>query len=335
MAAVPNHGAILSDINEYRKTLSLSDIERQDLSDLYDASYLEKVVPKGFPSMAVSKIRWPNAATFRTFKYLDFKRLEFYETKLAYLENQLHELEKIESTIMKGSQKNRVPFNKSFINHHFRDSDHLQLPELHENMSQDEINDRREILYAHIERLSKEHHELVRWLEKARKFHRVHILAYPRLLTMAREHHELGNEAVHHLGALDEIAYTSIDPVELWIQNIRFSSIPWIQKILRWFPTRDAIPDHKGSQTYEAIGVNIFLTLHKVAVILCSLAFVLVPAGLFLLAGLSRALSYGVIVIFGILFSVAILIVEQRIGHAVVGIVAYLAFLATFLATAT
>ncbi|KAI0431893.1 hypothetical protein F5Y09DRAFT_330091 [Xylaria sp. FL1042] len=338
MAEIPNHGTILSDINHRRRTLDLSDREKQWISAFYGTSELEQVIPKGFPSMAVAKMRWPNAATFRTFGYLDFRRLEFYETKLAYLENQLHKLDKTENQIMEGAQKNQAPFNKSCMNYHFRDSTPLHGPEvleLHENMSQDEINYFRERLYADMECLAKKHHELVLWLKKVREFPRVRLLAQVDLSTMARDYHKLDNEAVDHLSALDEMAYTSIDPVELWIQNIRLSTIPWIQKILRCFPNRDVTPNHEASQTYNAIGVGIFTILHKAVVLLSSLSLVLVPAGLLLLGGFSKALSYGIVVIFGVIFAIVILLVEQRIGHAVLGIVAYLALLATFLANTT
>lgn len=49
------------------------------------------------------------------------------------------------------------------------------------------------------------------------------------------------------------------------------------------------------------------------------------PAGILYLAGFSKQLSFGVVAIFGGLFAIVMVLIEQPIGHAVVGVVAYIA----------
>ncbi|TGJ83883.1 hypothetical protein E0Z10_g4892 [Xylaria hypoxylon] len=318
---------------------SLSDADRQSLSTsrmdrFYSASDLRKSAPEGFPSMAAVKAFWPSTGTFRTFECLDWRQLEFYETKLCYLENKLYELDVAEGRTMMGLQRSQLPFNKKiFIDCSFRDSDPSYMSgalDANENMSQDEFTDLREKLFAHIECLTKKHCELVCRLEKARTFPRVQRQAHSQLFTLAQDSHKLDKEAVDHLRAFDEMAYVSIDPVELRIQHIWLSTAPWIKKIIQRFHKRSPLPENNGSQTYDDVGLHIFKVLHRNLVILF-IPQVLVPAGILYLAGLSRPLCFGVVAIFTVAFSIALIIVEKRMGHVVVGIVAYIAVLAQFL----
>lgn len=118
-------------------------------------------MPEGFPSMAAMQMEWSSTRTFRTFEYLNLRQLGFYETKLSYLEDQLHKLDAAEARIMRGSQKLKLPFNKKiFIDCCFGESDPLYMseaPGTDEDLLRDEINDLREKLYAHIESISKKH----------------------------------------------------------------------------------------------------------------------------------------------------------------------------------
>lgn len=85
--------------------------------------------------------------------------------------------------------------------------------------------------------------------------------------------------------------------------------------------------------------MNFFRYLDKTLIILSttllSSSLILLPAGVLYLGGLSRPLSFAVVGIFGVVFAIALMLIEHRIGHAVVGIVAYIAVLATFLANVT
>ncbi|KAI1419982.1 hypothetical protein F5Y12DRAFT_720068 [Xylaria sp. FL1777] len=290
MEAASTRGTIYEDVCHRR--VFLSDLEKQTLSGsstrhYYNTPQSELVVPRGFPSLATMRTCWPNTATFRTFEHLNWKQLDFYATKLSYLENQLHKLDKAEDRVMNGTQKNQVPFNKkSFADGHIQDLDLVYVSEVleaPENMSQDDFTELRERLFAHIDSLWKKYRKLVCWLEKERKFPRVRGDAHDRLFTMAQEIHGLNNEALDHWRAIDEIAYVNIDPVELCIQNIWFSVIPWIKRIVRYFPMKNVLPEHNGSQTYNAVGVHGFRVLHKALVLLLSLSLVLVPAGLLVL----------------------------------------------------
>lgn len=103
------------------------------------------------------------------------------------------------------------------------------------------------------------------------------------------------------------------------------------QKIFQWLPTRVVLPGHNGSQIYETIGADVFKVLHKALVVLFGLSSVLVPGGLLELGGLSKQAAFGIVAGFGAVFAYGTVLVEKRIGHIVVVIVAYLAVLATFL----
>ncbi|KAI0533758.1 hypothetical protein GGR58DRAFT_96982 [Xylaria digitata] len=340
MAELSGHGTIYSDVCHRR----MSDPERQDpstswMGHFYSASDLGSIAPKGFPSMAATKAFWPGAGTFRTFECLYWRQLDFYETKLSYLENKLYKLDVTEGERIKGQKKCRVPFNKNiFMDCCPGDSDPLYvsgMPEANENMSQDEFTDLREKLFAHIESLSKKHRELVYWLQKVKTFPRVDRETYSRLFTMADEEHELDKEAISHKRAIDEMAYASIDPIELRIQRLWLSTPPWVTKLFQYFRTRNPLHNRNGSQTYNVVGLHIFKVLLKGLVISVIPSLVLLSAGVIYLGNLGRALSFGVVVIFSVFFSVVLILVEKRIGHVVVGIVAYIAVLATFLANVT
>ncbi|GAW17432.1 hypothetical protein ANO14919_068890 [Xylariales sp. No.14919] len=338
--AEPSHDdAIYADIQHKR----LSDGKNPSEMDSWESRFygdeeFRKLVPKGFPSMAAMKAFWHNTGTFRTFEYLDWRLLEFYGTKIGYLENRLYELDVAESKKRIGPQTTQVPFNKNLADCCYRDSDPLYVAgalEANENMSQDEFINLRERLFAHYDHLSDKHHKVVCRLREARTFPRVHRRVHNQLFTTADEHHKLGGEAISHLRAIDETAYVSIDPVELLFQHIWHSTAPWMKKVFERFHRRNPLPGHDGSLTYGEVALRSLKVFYKaLATILASL-LVLVPTGILYLLDLSRWKSYGVIVIFSVVFSIAFILVEQRITHGVVGIVAYVAVLATVLENVT
>ncbi|KAI0977087.1 hypothetical protein F4678DRAFT_411750 [Xylaria arbuscula] len=342
MAAVFSPGTIHSDAYHLRMS-KLSDLEKQSMPDkheqFYKSSEFEDAAPTGLPSMAVKRSRFPNFSTFRTFECLYQRQLEFYEAKLCYLENQLYMLDKAEDSAMHGLQRKSVSFDKNIFMDcrcaDFGPSDVSEALEPPENMLQFKFMDIRERLHAHVDSLSKKHREVTCWLREVRKFPRVLGHAHRQLFETAQEYYGLDNEALDHWRAMDEMAYTSIDPVELWIENIWFSVKPWVERIARCLPTRKNSPRHNGDQPYKDVMVNTFTILHKVLVVLSGLALILVPVSLLCLGGLSKALSLGVVVIFGVIFAVGITIIEDRISHVVVGIIAYLAVLSAFLANTT
>ncbi|KAI1305750.1 hypothetical protein F5Y03DRAFT_151068 [Xylaria venustula] len=342
MAAVSSPGTIHSDAYHLRMS-RFSDLEKQvmpeKLEHFYKGLELEDVVPRGLPSMAVEGSRSPNLSTFRTFEYLYQRQLQFYETKISHLGDQLHMLDKAEDSAMQGLQRNNVPFDKTIFKDcrcaDFGTLDVFEALEIPENMPQAKFMDIREKLSAHMESLMKKHREVLCWLKTVRNFPRVVGRTHRQLFKHAQEYHRLGNDALDHWRAIDEMAYISINPVELWIENVWFSVEPWVERIARCFPARKNSPSHNGDQPYKRVMVKTFGILHKALVVLSGLALILVPVSLLCLGNLSKALSLGVVVIFGVIFALGITIIEDRIGHVVVGIIAYLAVLSAFLANTT
>ncbi|KAI0106393.1 hypothetical protein GGR51DRAFT_571345 [Nemania sp. FL0031] len=354
---------IYSDINSRRTPLS--DAEDQPRRrHFYDAYDLRAVAPQGFPSMAAMQAQWSNTGTFRTFEHLNWRQLGFYETKLSYLESQLHKLDIAEARKMKGAQKSKLPFNKkSFRDCCFEDSSLAHMSEtlgVEENTLQDEFNDLREKLYAHIECVSKKHRELVEWLHRASTFPRVHRELHYQLFTAARQLHGLDNEAIEYFRAIDEMAHVNFNPIDSKIQNIWLSVTPCIRRFQRrWkgdftgYMLIYLTPNHviyglvgnhfTGANTmtlpdrncYGFLEAHALMCVEKALTTLLGSSSILIPAGIVYLAGLSRALSFGVVAIFGIIFAIVLVILERRIGHAIVGILAYIAVLATFLANVT
>ncbi|KAI1122126.1 hypothetical protein F5Y10DRAFT_81846 [Nemania abortiva] len=329
---------IYSDVNQRRTPLS--DAEGQPRRyHFYDTSDLRAVAPQGFPSMAAMQTQWSNTGTFRTFEHLNWRQLGFYETKLSYLESQLHNLDVAEARRLNGTQKSKLPFSKkNLVDCRFGDSDPpyvSEAPDADQNMLQDEFNDLREKLYVEIECVSKKHRELVEWLHRASTFPRVHREAHYQLFTAARQLHGLEDEAIEHFRAIDERAYVSFNPIDSKIQNIWLSVTPCIRKLLRLLYAKGRLPDTGGTQTYHIVEANAFMFLEKALTTVSSSSLILVPSGIIYLAGFSRPLCFGVVVIFGVLFALALIFIERRIGHAVVGVVAYIAVLATFLANVT
>ncbi|KAI1753544.1 hypothetical protein F4782DRAFT_545761 [Xylaria castorea] len=337
MAESPHHYTIYSDINHRR---ALPTLRRHNF---YVTDELRAIAPRGFPSIAAMQTQWSNTGTFRTFDYLNWRRLKFYESKLSYLEGQLHRLDVAEAKTTDGSQKSNLPFNKEiFMDCCFGGSDASYMPEVQVAdgyMSQDELADLREKLYAHVECISKKHHELVGWMQRVSTFSRVHREAHYQLFTAAQELHGLEGEAIEHLRAIDDMAYVGLNPINSRLQSFWFFTLPWVRNVLTYFYLKNPLPDDNGSQTYNAIEGYCFRYLHSTLITLSttllSSSLILMPAGILYLAGLSRPLSFLVVVVFRVVFAIALILIENRIGHAVVGVVAYIAVLATFLANVT
>ncbi|KAI0459921.1 hypothetical protein F5B21DRAFT_202746 [Xylaria acuta] len=339
MAESPSRYTIYSDINHRRASPPPNEKPALQRHHFYDTGELRAVAPRGFPSMAATQMQWSNTGTFRTFDYLNWRRLDFYETKLTYLEGQLHRLDVAEAKMMDGSQKYKLPFNKEvFMDCYSRGSNASYIPEalaMDGHMSQDEITDLREKLYAHIECVSTKHRELVGWMQQTSTLPRVHRAVHYQLFTAARELHGLENEAIEHLRAIDDMAYISLDPIDSRLQSFWLSATPWIKNILAYLCLRNPLLDNGGSQTYNAVEVNVFRFLYRALTALLSSSLILIPAAILYLAGLSRPLCFAVVIIFGVVFTITLVLIEHRIGHAVVGVVAYIAVLATFLANIT
>ncbi|KAJ8133420.1 hypothetical protein O1611_g203 [Lasiodiplodia mahajangana] len=348
---------IYSDINRRRTPLSDADGQPRR-RHFYETEDLRAVAPQGFPSMAAMQTQWSNTGTFRTFEYLNWRQLGFYETKLSYLESQLHKLDVAEARKMKGAQRSSLPFNKkSFMDCCVEDSSlaHMSetLPrETERDSLQDEFNDVREKLYDRIECVSKKHRKLVEWLHRASTFPRVRRELHYQLFTAARQLHGLNNEAIEHFRAIDERAYVNFNPLDSRIQSIWLSVTPCIrwardltgantttlptwQKILRLLCVKSQLPEDSGSQTYHIVEAHAFMFLYKALMILISSSLILLPVGILHLGGLSRALAFGVVVIFGVVFAIGLVVIEHRISLAVAGIIAYIAVLAAVLANVT
>ncbi|KAI1357518.1 hypothetical protein F5Y08DRAFT_333809 [Xylaria arbuscula] len=301
----------------------------------YDTSELGSQVPNGFPSLAVGRASIPDTATFRTFEYLDWRQLHFYETKITYLEKLLFKLDIAEDKKIGGSQRTRVPFDKKFFdNRNPQDSGPLYLSgvlEANEDMTEDELMYTKERLFGQIEFYKKKHRKLISWIQKSKTFTRVGRQAHGQLFRMAQEVYGLDNEALDFWRAIDEMAYVSIDSVELWIRKIQLSAQPLMKKIFQPFDTGDVPAGHNGSIVYQNIEAHGFKILRETLVVLFGLSSVLVPGGLLVLGGLSKSAAFGIVAVFGAVFAFGTTLVESRIGHIVVVIIAYLAVLATFL----
>ncbi len=98
---------------------------------------------------------------------------------------------------------------------------------------------------------------------------------------------------------------------------------------------KDALPEHNGSQAYNAVRVDKFKRIVTALVRLSCLSLALVPAGLLYLGEFGKPPSFAVVGIFGVIFAIGIIFVEQRTGRVVVAIAAYLAVLATSLGNTT
>jgi hypothetical protein len=75
-----------------------------------------------------------------------------------------------------------------------------------------------------------------------------------------------------------------------------------------------------------------FGVYHRILTTTVGSLLILVPVGILYLGGLSKPASFVVVVVFSFIFATAMLTVEKRLGHVLVGVVAYIAVLVTFLA---
>ncbi|GAP83975.2 hypothetical protein SAMD00023353_0602570 [Rosellinia necatrix] len=306
------------------------------IRSFFDTENLEEIVERGFPSMAAMQTRRSNAGTFRTFEYLNWRLLNHYETKLSYLQDQTYRLDAAESKAKRGSQKSKLPFNKNLYSDcYLKDPDSPCTSRgvtEEENTSQDEFADSREKLFTHIEGLLKKHGEVVSWLKQITTFPRVHRLAHYGLFTTTLELHELKEGAIGHWSAIDEMAYINFHPIDSRIQNMWLRASPWVRSIFRCFCAR-APPSNNGRDlcAYVILRTRGLKVLERTLTMAFSASLLIAPAGILYLGGLSKLHSFVVIVIFSAIFTAALFLIEQRIGYTVVGVVAYIAVLATLL----
>ncbi|KAI0201079.1 hypothetical protein F4808DRAFT_460281 [Astrocystis sublimbata] len=341
---MPQPLTVYSDINGRRAPPSPDTTSPEPWRSFYNYGELREAAHPGYPKMAAFYTQWPNNGTFRLFDYANWRLLQFYETKLSYLLDQLHNLDDAESKAIHGSQTSKLPFDKKiFEDCYSTDPDNPYLPKTSatdDDPMQDEFNQLRENIFAHLGSISTRHHELVGWMQRASTLPRVPRDPNADLFKAAQEICGLNGEAIEHLKAIGDTAYINHDAVVAQFDRHGRSVSPWIRRILPCLFTKNPLPDvEKGSLAYDTIRVDRFRKLHKTArtlsgTLLGSL-LVLIPTGIIYLGGLSRPLSFAVVVVFDVICAVTLLLIEDRFGHAIVGTVAYIAVLATFLANVT
>ncbi|KAI1171825.1 hypothetical protein F4777DRAFT_33545 [Nemania sp. FL0916] len=334
MASLPN--SIYAVVDRRRGAVPATE-ERPERFLFYDNHERRAITPKGFPSMASMQAQWSNSGTFRIFEQIHWQMITYYQTKLSQLEYQIHELDSQEDEKLKGSQRSKLPFDKrQFMDCYIEESRSLRISEPLEtavDTVQDEINDTREKLYAEWEQVAKNYRENVYWVQQISRVPRVNREVQRQLLTAAQEQHGLSGEALDSQRAIDDIGCINSDPIVAKIESIWLSAAPWIRKLLRYLFMRNSHPEHGHTQTYHTLEVHGFGFPHRALITLLSSSLVLVPIGILYLGDLTKPLCYTVVVVSGIVFAIVLIIIEQRIGYTLVGVVAYVAVLATLLDT--
>ncbi|KAI1821860.1 hypothetical protein F4861DRAFT_430709 [Xylaria intraflava] len=319
------HSSIYSDISHARS--SSPDSEE---NEFYDAHELFKAVPQGFPSLAAMKAQWSKFRTFRTFDYLNWRLMDRIVSQLDYLENELYKLDTVESRNMNGLQRSRVPFDKKV----FADCSLTPSEPSHKfnatelDTQQEKISACREKIFAHIERILEKHRGLAAWIEHASELPRTHRTTHEQLFASVQEIHDLKGEAIENYRAVTDRVPVGVSQLEYRLE-ILWQSIPYsIKDFLRRCLGKPALPDNGGTLYYTSVSECKIKLLCVVFAVLFVISVVVTPSGILYLGQPEEANAFVIWLIFGAIFAIPLLFVEQP-GRAIVGIVAYMAMLAT------
>ncbi|KAI8623708.1 hypothetical protein F5Y19DRAFT_491998 [Xylariaceae sp. FL1651] len=300
---------------------------------LYSRIRSELGVPKnGFRSIAAMHVRYPNTSTHRTFRYPTQMLLSYYECQLSLL---LDELDKIDTEIDRAKnepQWQQFLFDKNeFIRRCLQNPNQLSICE---PPKEGNLLAKRENLVANLNHIFKEYQDLFRWELDTHKFSRVSWKTQYYLAEHMKDFFGDDKSAVDYLRAIGDFVYTDIDPPIERLQHLILATTGWLGDCVRYLCCGTLLSSKGHTRQRVKYSRVHFHWLLKALIGLVSSALVLAPVGILFLGNLSKPISFVVVVIFGLAFTIIMLAFEQPTSHLLVGLAAFYAVLVAFLSNA-
>ncbi|KAI1326861.1 hypothetical protein F5Y16DRAFT_219423 [Xylariaceae sp. FL0255] len=301
----------------------------------------------GFPPIAAMHASFSNFNCHRLFRY-GYQRLLLNDAcKLSCI---LEEIDRIDQLLKKNTsqqQQDQWPFDKdSFIlrcqqhpdeTRHRYPSDPMATSSLEQGIPAiDDLRTRRENLFANFRIIYQGYRETLRWDYDTHHFRqvkrRIHKKNVSKVKELFGQHCPLEGESfsagpLEYLQAIDDFLYIDADPPHNCAQRILLSASP-ILKTLRNFLCC-GVRDHDKNITEYTVGE--YKRLIKGLLVLLISATFLPPVAILYLIPLTKPLSFGVVIVFGVLFTAVLLAFDTSLTYLFAGVAAYLAILVTLL----
>ncbi|KAI1138874.1 hypothetical protein F5Y05DRAFT_382710 [Hypoxylon sp. FL0543] len=305
-------------------------------------SDIKNAAPKGWPSIAATQAYYNNLNLHRRFAFLTQRILLDQETKLAYLETKLEELDKEDENNSVLRLKS-LPFDPNqLLASPLQSQAEAQLADAQrspptssgnegQQANRDEYNpwkDKDLLLEATISRL-KQFFELLQLDKEMQKLPQISRREHRMFYNEIRKRHILDAPAYQFLYANEDFITTVTDRVHQHFEPLVYGDWPimsYIKKVI------GRVHDY-DDQDAPAIEIDkrLIIVPLKVLIAFGSGALLLSPVAILFLADLTRPQSFAVVVTFMFTFVAVMSYLNTNWHTILVGLSAYMAVLVTFL----
>ncbi|KAI1075824.1 hypothetical protein F5B20DRAFT_366223 [Whalleya microplaca] len=319
----------------------LSSEESLGHSNFRKDSDIKNKAPKGWPSIAASQMYYSNFSIHRRFRYLMQRILVDEETKLAYLETKLEELDK-EDEQNDISKLKSLPFDPDRLltpstrTRTLKNPPNLTPAGNREKRNQEEEEysqwkDKDLLLEATTPRL-KNYIELLLLDKEMQRQPPISRREHKAFYDEIRQYHVLEGSAYQFLHPRDDFVTTVTDRMHQYFETMVYGDKSSCFKRLIGRKHSSHLNNH-GKDDAPVIEINnwIFVVIIKVLVAFASGVLLLSPIAILFLVDLSREASFGVIVAFLFAFVAVMISLNTNTYTVLVGLSAYMAVLVTFL----
>ncbi|KAL7625510.1 hypothetical protein AAE478_004730 [Parahypoxylon ruwenzoriense] len=330
------------DNNVYQGTPSVASLGTRNFLTDFD---ITNTAPKGWPSFAAIQMYRPNFSIHRRFSCLMQRVLIDQETKLAYLENKIEELDR-EDDRGKVPRLKSLPFDPdrllaTYARARAQPTAAQGIPSGTDKKDGQEEQEEKDkqwedkdlLLEAVVARL-KTYLELLQLDKEMQKLPRISRREHKVLYNEIRKYHIPDGPAHQFLYPKDDFITTIADGVHQYFEGFLYGKNPIIsssyKRIKRLIGRIDKGKNRDHPPVIE-INKRLFVVLIKVIVAFTSGVLLLSPIAILFLVDLSRAQSFGVVVSFLFLFVAVMSSLNTNWDTILVGLSAYMAVLVTFL----
>ncbi|KAK8135417.1 hypothetical protein PG984_003357 [Apiospora sp. TS-2023a] len=320
--------------------------------------------PKGWPAIASRQMFYPNAAVHRKFTNLTQRILGHFEVQIDCIDQELLKLDRKDAQLgllgslpfdrdefldrcrgIKHRQQHDSPIQqkqRTVVNQQARplvtpelraqqtNSDNLSQPtapnQQHHTSRNEGCRQEKAHLLDNAMALLKEYHHFINLNRDfqsmprvSRKQHLMHYLAI-------KNEHLPGKATNQYLWARDDFVNTDRDTVHQWFGNILYSKSPVFQ-------VRTSMAPERESEAETTIRARRLGFVQKMVLACTSAVLLLIPVGLLHFhAESGKLVSFAIACASTLVFIVVITCLETDYGRALVGLCAFVAVLASFLA---
>ncbi|KAI8966123.1 hypothetical protein F5Y11DRAFT_213877 [Daldinia sp. FL1419] len=291
----------------------------------------------GWPYVAATQFYYRNFSIHRSFKYLRHRCLLDQESKIAYLEKRLKDLDKSDKENNTG-RLTSLPFDPdTLLFGHTRAQAYFQSTSIPTPPTTSKVDDRQQgerDQYSPwqdkdlvMEAIKKECYSYMKFI--------LHDQEMEKLSHVSAKTHKAFHREVAEYSRLDESASQFLHSEEDFVSTYTDQAHQYFEGLLYKDKSPDDadVPDHNTQDTNYIRGINnqIFVIILKTLVVFVSGGLLICPMAILFLVNLSRVWSFVVVVFFNFAFGAVLVYQNYKLETILVGLSAYMAVLVTFL----